>query len=106
MDRRNLFMIGGLIVAIILVIIGVVWFGYANETLDTLAHMLGAPEWQLWIPPFPDYEIPGMEGVTLSNLLLGIAFVVIVMVATFAIMRLLVKLRSRNQQNQNHEVNG
>ena len=82
-----------------MVIIGVVWLGFANETLDVLAHMLGASEWQLWIPPFPNYEIPGFEGGTLLNLLLGIAFVVVVMVATFGIMWLLVKVRSRRRQD-------
>ncbi|MFW9831300.1 MAG: hypothetical protein ACFFD8_05955 [Candidatus Thorarchaeota archaeon] len=102
MEKRNLFMVGGLIVAIIFVILGVLWLGYANETLDVLAHMLGASEWQLWIPPFPDYEIPGMEGVTLSTFLLGIAFIGIVMGATFGIMWLLMRLRSKTKWNTNN----
>jgi hypothetical protein len=98
LDRKYLLMIGGIVVAVVLVAVGSVWFGYANETLDLLAHMWGAPEWNFWIPPFPDYEIPGLEGVMLSNILLGILFVVVILVATFGLMQLLVRLRSKNDQ--------
>ncbi|MFX1341609.1 MAG: hypothetical protein ACFFAL_02840 [Promethearchaeota archaeon] len=98
MERKYLLIIGGIVVAIVLVAIGVIWLGYANETLDVLAHMWGAPEWNFWIPPFPDYEIPGFEGIMFSNFLLGILFVVVILVATFGLMRLLVRLRSKNGQ--------
>lgn len=96
MDRKYLLMIGGISIAVILVVIGVVWMGYANETLDVLAHMFGAPEWELWIPPFPDYEIPGLEGVMLSNFLLGLVFVLVILGVTFGLMWLLVRLRSKD----------
>jgi hypothetical protein len=85
----------GFIIAIVFVAIGVIWLGYANETLDILAEILGAPEWSFWNPPFPDYGIPGLEGISLFNFLLGIISVVVVLGITFGLMWLVVRLRSR-----------
>ncbi len=95
MDQKYKLILGGALIAIIFVAIGVVWLGFANETLDVIASLFGAPEWELWIPPFPDYEIPGLEGVLLSNFLLGIVFVALILGITFGLMRLLVWLRQR-----------
>lgn len=95
MDQKYTLMLAGVLIAIIFVAIGVVWLGFANETLDLIANLFGAPEWELWIPPFPDYEIPGLEGVLLSNFLLGIVFAVLILVITFGLMRLLVWLRRK-----------
>lgn len=95
MDQKYTLMLAGVLIAIIFVAIGVVWLGFANETLDLIANLFGAPEWELWIPPFPDYEIPGLEGVLLSNFLLGIVFAVLILVITFGLMRLLVWVRRK-----------
>lgn len=95
MEQKHKLMLVGFVVAIVFVAIGVVWLGFANETLDVIAELFGAPEWELWIPPFPDYEIPGLEGVMLSNFLLGIAFVVLILGITFGLMWVLVRIRSK-----------
>ncbi|MFX1565007.1 MAG: hypothetical protein ACFFCH_03350 [Promethearchaeota archaeon] len=94
MEQKYKLILGGFIVAVVFVVIGVLWLGFANETLDLIAELFGAPEWELWIPPFPDYEIPGLEGVMLSNFLLGIVFVAIICFITFGLMWILVRLRS------------
>ncbi|MFX1318620.1 MAG: hypothetical protein ACFE9D_11490 [Promethearchaeota archaeon] len=95
MDQKYKLMLGGVLIAIIFVAIGVIWLGFANETLDVIANLFGAPEWELWIPLFPDYEIPGLEGVLLSNFLLGMVFVVLILGITFGLMWLLVRLRRK-----------
>ncbi len=95
MERKYIVITCGIAIAIVFVAIGVVWLGYANETLDVLAEILGAPEWNFWNPPFPDYEIPGLEAIPLFNFLLGILFVVFVLILTFGLMWLLVRLRQR-----------
>ena len=95
MEQKYKLILGGFIIAVIFVAIGVIWLGFANETLDVIAELFGAPEAELWIPPFPDYEIPGFEGVMLSNFLLGIAFVALILFITFGLMWILVRLRSR-----------
>jgi hypothetical protein len=91
MDDRSKLIIGGLIIAFVFVAVGVVLFGFANETLDEIARLFGAPEWEIWFPPLPDYEVPGFEGNTLASFLLGIGFTGLVLVATFVIMRLLTR---------------
>ncbi|MFX1491904.1 MAG: hypothetical protein ACFFBU_06565 [Promethearchaeota archaeon] len=95
MEQKTKIMLIGFLIAIVFVAIGVIWLGFANETLDVIANLFGAPEWELWIPPFPDYEIPGMEGVLLSNFLLGITFVGLILGITFGLMWLLVRLRQK-----------
>ncbi len=96
MEQKYKLILGGVLIAILFVAIGVIWLGFANETLDIIANLFGAPEWELWIPPFPDYEIPGLEGVLLSNFLLGIVFVVFILGITFGLMWLLVRLRGKD----------
>lgn len=90
-DNRSELMIGGLIIAFVFVGIGVVVLGFANETLDVIASLFGAPEWEIWFPPLPDYEVPGFEGNTAAIFLVGIGFTALVLVATFVIMRLLTR---------------
>jgi hypothetical protein len=59
----------GLMMAVIFVVIGVLVFSYAMETLDVQAEILGAKEKTIWIPPFQDYTIVGFENEVVSILL-------------------------------------
>lgn len=88
-------MICGFIVAVVFVTVGVIVLGFANETLDVIAELFGAPELELWFPPFPDYEIPGFEGNLISNFLVGIGFTVLILVLTFGIMWVVTRLRAK-----------
>jgi len=95
MEKKYKLMIGGFIVAASFVAIGVVVLGFANETLDMIAEMFGAPELEIWFPPFPDYEIPGFEGNMITNFILGIGFTVLILVLTFCIMWAITRLRAK-----------
>jgi uncharacterized membrane protein len=95
MEKKYKLMIGGFIVAAVFVAIGVVALGFANETLDVIAEMFGAPEWEIWFPPFPDYEIPGFEGNMITNFILGIGFTVLILVLTFGVMWAITRLRAK-----------
>lgn len=95
MKKKYKLMICGFVVATIFVAVGVVVLGIANETLDVIAGMFGAPEWETWFPPFPDYEIPGYEGNLITNFLLGIGFTTLILVLTFGIMWAVTRLRAK-----------
>jgi uncharacterized membrane protein len=95
MEKKYKLMIGGFIVAATFVAIGVVVLGFANETLDMIAELFGAPELEIWFPPFPDYEIPGFEGNMITNFILGIGFTVLILVLTFSIMWAITRLRAK-----------
>jgi hypothetical protein len=88
MNDRSKLILTGFIVAIVFVGVGAVALGFANETLDVIAQLFGAPEWETWLPPLPDYEIPGFGGNPVATFLLGVAFTGIILVATFGVMRL------------------
>jgi hypothetical protein len=90
-DARSKVVIAGLVVAFIFVGVGVVALGFANETLDVIASLLGAPEWEVWFPPLLDYEIPGLEGNIVASFLLGTGFTALVLALTFGIMWLVVR---------------
>jgi hypothetical protein len=64
----------GIIASIVFVVIGVIWLATSVETLDEVAEEFGAKESPLYEPPLPDYEIPGLEGNTAANILLGVVF--------------------------------
>jgi hypothetical protein len=91
MDDRFKLIIGGLTVAFVFVGVGAAVLGFANETLDVIARLFGAQEWELWLPPLPGYEIPGLEGNPAATLLLGISFTGLVLVVTFGVMRLMAR---------------
>ena len=96
MKDKNKLMIGGLTVAVIFIAVSVVAFGFANETLDVIAEMFGAHEWETWFPPFFNYEVPGFEGNLIMNFLVGVGFTALILVLTFALMWLVTRSRKRN----------
>ncbi|MFX1562099.1 MAG: hypothetical protein ACFFDP_02195 [Promethearchaeota archaeon] len=95
MEKKYKLMIGGFIVAASFVAIGVFVLGFANETLDMIASMFGVPEWEIWFPPFPDYEIPGYEGNLITNFIIGITFTLLILVLTFGIMWAVTRFRAK-----------
>jgi len=82
----------GLSAALILVILGVFCFSYALETLDLKATELGLEEQPIYDPPFPDYNILGLEN-KWSNLLISIISTLLLFVVAFAVAKLLSKKR-------------
>jgi hypothetical protein len=91
MDDRYKIMVAGFVVAMGMVGVGAVALGFANETLDVIARLFGAPEWETWFPPLSNYEIPGFGGNTVATFLLGVAFTGVVLVLTFVVMRLVTR---------------
>jgi ABC-type spermidine/putrescine transport system permease subunit I len=87
-------MLIGLSVALLFVIIGVFCFSYALETLDLKASELGIEEQPIYDPPFPDYNITGLEN-KWSNLVIGVASTLLLFVVAFAVAKLLSKKSER-----------
>jgi hypothetical protein len=85
LESKYKLLIGGFLVAVILVAVGVFFLGFANETLDVLAGLFGAHESETWTPPFPDYGIPGFEENPLASFALGIGVTGLILVLTFLI---------------------
>jgi len=75
----------GVIVSVIFVVVGCVWLSLSVETLDEVAEHFGASEASFWNPPIPDYEIPGLEGNVAVNTVVGVAFTLITLTATFIV---------------------
>ena len=78
----------GLSLAVIFVVVGVLVFSYAMETLDAQAENLGVQDQSTYSAPFPDYTIVGFDNV-LGNILLGVTSTFVVFVVTFGIARML-----------------
>ncbi len=95
MQDKYKIIIAGFVVAVIFVVVGVVLLGFANETLDVIAGLFSAPEWEIWFPPLPDYEVPGFEGNMLTNFVIGIAFSALILVLTFLIGWLITRRRAK-----------
>lgn len=81
--------LAGIIVSLVFVGVGAAWLSFSAETLDEIAERLGATESPVWIPPIPDYEIPGLEGNVQANTAVGIAFTIVVLGVTLAVGRAL-----------------
>lgn len=95
LESKYKVIIGGFVIAVIFVVVGVVLLSVANETLDVIAGLFGAPEWEIWFPPFPDYEIPGFEGNLLTNIIVGIAFTALILGLTLLIAWLCTRRREK-----------
>jgi hypothetical protein len=80
----------GLILAMVFVVVGVMIFSYAQETLDVKAEELGAQESTVYNAPFPDYVIQGFEG-ELGNILLGILSMLAIFGVTLGVAMMLKK---------------
>jgi hypothetical protein len=83
----------GLTVALIFVLVGVFCFSYAMETLDVKAEELGAQEQPIYEPPFPDYNILGLDNVW-GALIVGIAGTMLMFVVTYGVAKILKKKKS------------
>jgi TRAP-type C4-dicarboxylate transport system permease small subunit len=83
----------GLTIALIFVLLGVFVFSYAMETLDKQAEALGAEEQPVYQPPFPDYNIPGLDN-EWSALIIGIAGTMLLFVVSLGIAKILRKKKS------------
>ena len=97
MEDKYKLMVGCFIIAAVFVAVGVGLLGFAAETFDAIAELFGAPEWEVWHPPFPDYEIPGFEGNLAMNFLLGLGFTALILLLTFIIGWGITRLRSGRQ---------
>ncbi len=85
-NQKTLFV--GLTLALVFVILGVFVFSYAMETLDVQAEHLGAQEQSVYEPPFPDYNILGLDN-QWSALLVGVVGTLLIFVVAFGIAKLL-----------------
>lgn len=85
MSRNKQMIIIGIIVSLLFVTIGVALLSTSEETLDKIAEEHGSQEKQRWAPPFPDYEIPGLEGKTAINIIVGLVFALLTLCITFAV---------------------
>lgn len=74
----------GIIASIVFVIIGVIWLATSAETFDKVAEEFGAEESPIYKPLLSDYEVPGLEGNTAANILLGAMFTFAVLAVAFA----------------------
>lgn len=82
----------GLSAALLLVILGVFCFSYAQETLDLKAAELGLEEQPIYDPPFPNYNITGLEN-KWSNLIISIASTFLLFIVALMVAKLLSKKR-------------
>ncbi len=80
----------GISIALVCVVLGVFCFSYSMETLDAKAEQLGAQEQPIYEPPFPDYNIAGLDS-TWSALIIGLASTLLLFVAGFVVAKLLRK---------------
>lgn len=83
----------GLAVALIFVMAGIFCFSYALETLDVQAKVLGAEEQPIYEPPFPDYNIIGLEN-EWGTLVVGVVSTLLLFVAGLAVAKVLSKKKS------------
>jgi uncharacterized membrane protein len=80
----------GLSLAIVFVVIGVLVFSYANETLDVQAENLGVQDQSTYSAPFSDYTIASFDN-ALGNILLGVASTFVVFGVTLGVAKMLKK---------------
>jgi len=85
----------GITVAALFATAGVLWLSTSMETLDEIAEQLGAEEFSLWIPLFPDYTVPGHEESVGSTLVLSLASTVMVFGAAYLVGKLLIAKRGK-----------
>ncbi len=91
-NKNQKTLIAGLAIALVCVALGVFVFSYAKETLDVKAEELGAQEQPIYQPPFPDYNILGLDS-QWSALIIGIAGMLLIFVVTIGVAKLLKKRR-------------
>lgn len=84
-----------ILLSALFVTIGVVWLSYSAETLYAVAQLFGVSERGMWNPPMPGYEMPGLEGHNLADIIIGLGFVLVILVVTFAVGKFLVLTRGR-----------
>lgn len=85
MNESKKLLTAGIIASAVFVVIGCVWLSLSVETLDQVAEQFGLSESPVWTPPLPDYEIPGLEGNVIANVLVGILFTLVVLGVTLAV---------------------
>ncbi|MCP8305443.1 MAG: hypothetical protein H3Z50_08285 [archaeon] len=83
MDRDRRILMIGVITSIIFVTVGCLWLSSSAETLDEVAERFGAQDLPLWSAPLPDYEIPGLEGNALVDIVLGIGATLLILGLSF-----------------------
>ncbi len=93
MNKNQKTLIIGLTVALLLVLVGVLLFSYAMETLDVKAEQLGAQEQSVYQAPLPNYNILGSDNVW-SALAVGLLSTLLLFVITFGVAKLLKKRRT------------
>lgn len=89
MDGNRKVFMTGIILSIIFVVVGCVWFSNSAETLDEVAAHFGVTDSPLWTPPIPDYELPGFGGNLLAAIMVGIVFTMVILGVTFAVGKVL-----------------
>lgn len=85
----------GIVTAVLLAVVGVLWLSGSMETLDRVAELLGVKGLTLWNPLFPDYILPGHEGNVEATLVLGVTSTLIVFGAAYLLGRLLIAKRRK-----------
>ncbi|MDR0471507.1 MAG: hypothetical protein LBH79_07300 [Nitrososphaerota archaeon] len=93
LNQKTIFI--GLAIALIFVVLGVFFFSYALETLDLKAEELGLEAEPIYDPPFPDYNLLGIDN-QWSALIIGGVSVFLLFVVAFGVAKLLSK-RKHNQ---------
>ncbi|MCL2477169.1 hypothetical protein [Candidatus Bathycorpusculum sp.] len=84
----------GLAIALILVVLGVFCFSYALETLDLKAEELGLEAEPIYNPPFPDYNLIGLDN-QWGALIIGVVSMFLLFVVTFGVAKLLSKRKNK-----------
>ncbi|MCX8191972.1 MAG: hypothetical protein N3F06_04110 [Nitrososphaerales archaeon] len=79
----------GIAVSVVFVLIGGLWLYESAETFDKLAELFGAEEQPIYRPPLPDYEIPGLEGNKVANIIVGVLSTLFVLGTTLIIGKVL-----------------
>ncbi|MCL2358323.1 MAG: hypothetical protein LBH74_08685 [Nitrososphaerota archaeon] len=85
--------IAGLAIAFLFVALGVFYFSYALETLDLTAEELGLEAQPIYEPPFPDYNLIGLDN-QWGALLIGVVSVLLLFVVAFGVAKLLSKRKN------------
>ncbi|MEM3833547.1 MAG: hypothetical protein QW128_08210 [Thermoprotei archaeon] len=50
-----------------------------------IAERFNASESNIWTPPFPNYEVPGLEGNLIVDVFLGAIFTILIFVITLIV---------------------
>jgi hypothetical protein len=94
LSKNQKLVLGGLLVALVFVLIGVFALSYSMETLDKQAEQLGVEEKPVYEAPFADYLIPGLSD-TVGGLIIGIGGTLLLFVFGFGAAYLLKKKKSQ-----------